>query len=137
SATLAAVIERGLPAFGVCLGLQGMVEHFGGELGVLSYPMPGKVSRMRVLGGRIFEGLPKEFAAGRYHSLFARVESLPPCLHVTAETEDGVIMAVEHADLPLDAVQFQRESIMTLDDEIGLRLIRNVVLRAAVARPTP
>jgi anthranilate synthase len=137
SATLAAVIERGLPAFGVCLGLQGMVEHFGGELGVLSYPMHGKASRMRVLGGRIFEGLPKEFTAGRYHSLFARVESLPACLHVTAETEDGVIMAVEHANLPLDAVQFHPESIMTLDDEIGLRLIRNVVLRAAGARPTP
>jgi anthranilate synthase len=134
SATLAAIIERGLPAFGVCLGLQGMVEHFGGELGVLSYPMHGKASRIRVLGGRIFEGLPKEFTAGRYHSLFARPEALPACLRVTAETEDGVIMAVEHADLPLDAVQFHPESIMTLDDEIGLRLIRAVVQRAVGSR---
>ena len=137
AATLAAVIERGLPVFGVCLGLQGMVEHFGGQLGVLSYPMHGKASRIRVLGGRLFEGLPKEFTAGRYHSLFAEVDSLPACLRVTAQTEDGVIMAVEHADLPLDAVQFHPESIMTLDDEIGIRLIRNVVLRAVVARTTP
>jgi anthranilate synthase len=130
SATLAAVIARGLPVFGVCLGLQGMVEHFGGELGVLAYPMHGKASRIRVLGGRIFEGLPKEFTAGRYHSLFAEADSLPTCLRVTAETEDGVVMAIEHADLQLHAVQFHPESIMTLDDEIGLRLIRNVVLRA-------
>jgi anthranilate synthase len=137
SATLAAVIERGLPAFGVCLGLQGMVEHFGGELGVLAYPMHGKASRIRVLGGRIFEGLPKEFIAGRYHSLFARIDALPACLHVTAETDDGVVMAVEHADLPLDAVQFHPESIMTLDDEIGLRLIRAVVQRATALRPAP
>jgi anthranilate synthase len=133
--TLAAVIARGVPAFGVCLGLQGMVEHFGGTLGVLAYPMHGKASRIRVLGGRLFEGLPKEFTAGRYHSLFAEVDALPSCLRVTAETEDGVVMAVEHVDLPLDAVQFHPESIMTLDDEVGLRLIRNVVTRAVAARP--
>ncbi len=134
AATLAAVIERGVPAFGVCLGLQGMVEHFGGELGVLAYPMHGKASRIRVLGGRLFEGLPKEFTAGRYHSLFAEIDALPSCLRVTADTEDGVVMAVEHVDLPLDAVQFHPESIMTLDDEVGLRLIRNVVMRAVGAR---
>jgi anthranilate synthase len=136
SATLAAVIERGLPAFGVCLGLQGMVEHFGGRLGVLDYPMHGKASRIRVRGGRLFEGLPPEFTAGRYHSLFAEIDALPACLRVTADTEDGVVMAVEHVDLPLDAVQFHPESIMTLDDEIGLRLIRNAV-RAAVAARRP
>src|SRR5207247_143374 len=69
SGTLGALVARGIPTFGVCLGLQGMVEHFGGALGVLDYPMHGKASRIRVLGGRIFEGLPKEFTAGRYHSL--------------------------------------------------------------------
>jgi anthranilate synthase len=135
ASTLAAIIERGLPAFGVCLGLQGMVEHFGGALGVLSYPMHGKASRIQVLGGRIFEGLPKEFTAGRYHSLYADVESLPAALRVTAQTEDGVVMALEHAELPLDAVQFHPESIMTLDDEMGIRLIRNVVARAMHVRP--
>ncbi|MGH7333030.1 MAG: anthranilate synthase component I [Candidatus Rokuibacteriota bacterium] len=133
SATLAAAIARRLPVFGVCLGLQGLVEHFGGELGVLASPMHGKASTIHVLGGRIFEGLPRAFAAGRYHSLFARTETLPAALRVTAETDDGVVMAVEHAELPLNAVQFHPESIMSLGDEIGLRLIRNVVAWAAVS----
>src|SRR5438876_4642845 len=127
SGTLTAAITRGLPVFGVCLGLQGMVEHFGGELDVLSYPMHGKASRIRVLGGRIFAGLPSEFTAGRYHSLFAVREKLPAVLAVTAASDDGVIMAIEHASLPLAAVQFHPESILTLGEDLGLRLIRNVV----------
>jgi anthranilate synthase len=132
SATLAAAITRRLPVFGVCLGLQGLVEYFGGELGVLASPMHGKASTIHARGGRIFEGLPRQFAAGRYHSLFARRETLPAALRVTAETDDGVVMAVEHIELPMDAVQFHPESIMSLGDEIGLRLIRNVVAWAAV-----
>ncbi len=127
SGTLSAAITRNLPVFGVCLGLQGMVEHFGGELGVLSYPMHGKASRIRVLGGCVFAGLPAEFTAARYHSLFAVQEKLPAALKVTAESDDGVIMAIEHASLPLAAVQFHPESILTLGDDLGLRLIRNVV----------
>ena len=125
--TLGALVTRGVPVFGVCLGLQGMVEHFGGALGVLDYPMHGKGSRIRVVGGRLFEGLPKEFTAGRYHSLFALRDRLPADLVVTAETEDGVVMAVEHRTLPLAAVQFHPESILTLDDDVGLRLLHNVV----------
>jgi len=127
SGTLAALVSRGIPTFGVCLGLQGMVEHFGGTLGVLDYPMHGKASRIRVVGGRIFAGLPVEFAAGRYHSLFAIPEKLPADLVVTAQSADGVIMAIEHRTLPLAAVQFHPESILSLDDEVGLRLLRNVV----------
>ena len=127
SGTLRTLLERGIPVFGVCLGLQGMVEHFGGALDVLDYPMHGKASRIRVVGGRLFEGLPKEFAAGRYHSLFAIRDRLPADLVVTAESEDGVIMAVEHRTLPLAAVQFHPESILTLDDDLGLRLLQNVV----------
>jgi anthranilate synthase len=127
SGTLSAAIIRNLPVFGVCLGLQGMVEHFGGELDVLSYPMHGKASRIHVLGGRIFAGLPGEFTAARYHSLFAVREKLPGTLKVTAESDDGVIMAIEHVSLPLAAVQFHPESILTLGDDIGLRLIRNIV----------
>ena len=123
SGTLRTLLERGIPVFGVCLGLQGIVEHFGGELGVLDYPMHGKASRIRVLGGRIFAGLPKEFTAGRYHSLFAIREKLPAVLEVTAESEDGVVMAVEHRTLPLAAVQFHPESIMSLGGDVGLRLI--------------
>jgi len=131
--TLAAAIERGLAVFGVCLGLQGIVEHFGGELGVLDYPMHGKASRIRVVGGKIFEGLPKEFTAGRYHSLFALPDKLPAALRVTAAAEDGVIMAIEHELLPLAAVQFHPESILSLGDEVGLRLIRNVVASCRAA----
>jgi anthranilate synthase len=125
--TVAACLSRGLPVFGVCLGLQGVVEHLGGELDLLSTPMHGKRSRIRVLGGRLFDELPKEFDAGRYHSLFAVRETLPPGCLVTAESEDGVVMALEHESLPLAAVQFHPESIMTLDDDLGLRLIDNAV----------
>ncbi len=86
SGTLAALRARGMPVFGVCLGLQGMVEHFGGELGVLDYPMHGKSSWIEVRGGALFDGLPKRFRAGRYHSLYALRETLPAELRITAET---------------------------------------------------
>jgi anthranilate synthase len=134
SGTLAAAIARKLPVFGVCLGLQGMVEYFGGALDVLSYPMHGKPSRIRVRGGQIFQGLPSEFTAARYHSLFAVREQLPAELRITAESDDDVIMAIEHVSLPLAAVQFHPESILTLQDDLGLRLIRQVV--AALTRVT-
>jgi anthranilate synthase len=127
STTIAAALSVGLPVFGVCLGLQGMVEHFGGELGQLLCPVHGKASNIRVLGGRIFRDFPSEFTAGRYHSLYAVRETLPPDLRVTAESKDGVIMAIEHVELPLAAVQFHPESIMSLKDNIGLRLVRNTV----------
>jgi anthranilate synthase len=127
SGTLAAIVARKLPAFGVCLGLQGMVEHFGGVLGVLDYPMHGKPSLIRVVGGRLFADLPTEFRAGRYHSLFALRDQVPADLAVTAESDDGIVMAVEHRTLPMAAVQFHPESILTLDDDLGLRLVRNVV----------
>jgi anthranilate synthase len=134
SATLRALERRGLPVFGVCLGLQGMVEHFGGELGVLDAPMHGKPSRIRVIGGALFEGLPREFSAGRYHSLFAIREKLPDVFDVTAETEDGVVMAIEHRTLPMAAVQFHPESIMTLDEGVGLRLLGNVMTMLTARR---
>jgi anthranilate synthase len=129
SGTLAALVQRKIPTFGVCLGLQGMVEHFGGTLGVLDYPVHGKASRVRVVGGRLFEGLPREFSAGRYHSLFAIPSALPEELEATAQSEDGVVMAIEHRRLPMAAVQFHPESIMSLEDEVGLRLLRNVIAR--------
>jgi anthranilate synthase len=131
SGTLGAAIARDLPVFGVCLGLQGMVEHFGGELGVLPYPMHGKDTCIQVRGGRIFEDLPQTFTAGRYHSLFAIRDALPAGLRVTAESEDGVIMAVEHNELPLAAVQFHPESVLTLGGEYGLQLIHKVVEQLA------
>jgi anthranilate synthase len=126
SGTLAALRARGIPVFGVCLGLQGMAEHFGAKLGVLDYPMHGKPSWIDVRGGALFEGLPKRFRAGRYHSLYARRDTLPDELRVTAETEDGVVMAIEHAREALAAVQFHPESILT-PGELGLRLVANAV----------
>lgn len=134
SGTLEAAIARRLPVFGVCLGLQGMVEHFGGTLGVLSPPVHGKGSTIHVRGGDIFEGLPREFVAARYHSLYALREGFPADLRVTAETADGVVMAIEHVRLPVAAVQFHPESILTVAGDIGLRLVRNVVARLTRAR---
>ena len=94
-----ACADRSIPVFGVCLGLQGIVEAFGGELGVLDYPMHGKPSVVDPSGKGVFEGLPSEFQVGRYHSLYAAPGTLPACLEVTAETDDGVIMGVRHRDL--------------------------------------
>jgi anthranilate synthase len=124
----------GVPVFGVCLGLQGMVEAFGGELGVLGYPMHGKPSRVRHRGVGVFAGLPEEFRVGRYHSLYAIREKLPNVLEITAESDDGVIMGVRHRDLPMEAVQFHPESILTLDGNCGLRLMENVVRQLGHAR---
>jgi anthranilate synthase len=129
--------RAGIPVFGVCLGLQGMVEAFGGTLGVLDYPMHGKPSLVTHTGEGVFEGLPKQFKVGRYHSLFARRETFPACLEVTAETEDGVIMGVRHRDLPMEAVQFHPESMLTLEGDCGLRLIENVVRIYGRTRPCP
>jgi anthranilate synthase len=128
-----------IPVFGVCLGLQGMVEAFGGELGVLDYPMHGKPSMVRHRGLGVFAGLPEEFRVGRYHSLYAIPEKLPACLEVTAESDDGVIMGVRHRELAMEAVQFHPESILTLDGNCGLKLMENVVRllgHSRVAIPT-
>ncbi|MDE3167150.1 MAG: anthranilate synthase component I [Acidobacteriota bacterium] len=131
-----AAARAGIPVFGVCLGLQGIVEAFGGELGVLDYPMHGKPSTVRHKGIGIFEGLPEEFQVGRYHSLFARRETFPACLEVTAETADGVIMGVRHRELPIEAVQFHPESILTAEGDHGLKLMANAMrLARAACRP--
>jgi len=124
----------GIPVFGVCLGLQGTVEAFGGELDVLDYPMHGKPSTVIHDGKGVFEGLPERFRVGRYHSLFARKDKLPACLEVTAESDDGVIMGVRHRALPIEAVQFHPESMLTLEDDCGLRLMENVVRKLGRAK---
>ncbi len=127
STTIETLLQHNLPIFGICLGLQGLVEYFGGKLDMLSYPMHGKPSTVQVRGGRIFEDLPPEFIAGRYHSLHADRTHFPKPLTITAESEDSVVMAIEHKELPIAAVQFHPESIMTLDQNIGMRLIKNVL----------
>jgi anthranilate synthase len=133
STTITQALERKLPIFGVCLGLQGIVEHFGGQLGVLDYPMHGKPSQIRCVPSALFDGIDGPFQAGRYHSLFARREVLPGVLRVTAETDDGVIMAIEHTQLPISAVQFHPESLMSLQGAVGLRILDNAV-RSLVKR---
>src|SRR4029077_10442226 len=90
-ATVNLILKRGIPAFGVCLGLQGIVEYFGGALDVLDVPMHGKPSVIRASGNRLFGGLPERFTVGRYHSLYARRSTLPAELSVAAATEDGVV----------------------------------------------
>jgi anthranilate synthase len=129
-----AAVRLGVPVFGVCLGLQGIVEAFGGELGVLDYPMHGKPSTVRHRGTGVFEGLPEEFQVGRYHSLFARREAFPDCLEVTAETADGVIMGVRHKELPIEAVQFHPESILTAEGDHGLKLMENAMKLALLSQ---
>lgn len=126
--TISACIARKIPIFGVCLGLQGIVEAFGGRLGVLDYPQHGKLSRLYVTDTNsvLFKDLPQTFEVGRYHSLHALPNDLPSQLKVTALSEDDVIMAIEHQTLPIAAVQFHPESIMTLAGGVGLAIIQNV-----------
>ena len=128
--------DAGIPIFGVCLGLQGIVEAFGGELGVLAYPMHGKPSKIRHRNLGVFEGLPEEIEVGRYHSLYAIPERLPACLEVTAESGDGVIMGIRHRELPIEAVQFHPESILSAQADIGLKMMRNAlrIARATLVR---
>ena len=129
TATIQACVARNIPLFGVCLGLQSIVEAYGGRLGVLDYPQHGKTSLVTVTQPEsvLFQGLPTAFGVGRYHSLYALPDYLPTQLQVTAMSEDGVIMAVEHRTLPITAVQFHPESIMTLGADVGLNIIKNVV----------
>jgi anthranilate synthase len=127
--TIRSCKKREIPLFGVCLGLQSIVEAHGGQLGILDYPQHGKVSGISVVDANsvTFKGLPQSFEVGRYHSLYALPESLPSELKVTAMSEDGVIMGIEHKTLPIAGVQFHPESIMTLAGGVGLEIIRNVV----------
>lgn len=128
SETIDMILSKNIPIFGVCLGLQGIVEYFGGVLDVLDYPMHGKSSVIRVLDNKgLFSGLGDCFKAGRYHSLYARAEALPNELLVTAVSEDDVIMAVSHEHLPVHAVQFHPETILSLSDQVGLRIIINLM----------
>lgn len=105
------------------------MEAFGGELGVLHYPQHGKSSRVIVTepDSVLFKALPQSFLVGRYHSLFALPQRLPEQLKVAAISDDDVIMAIEHQSLPIAAVQFHPESIMTLSGAVGLAIIKNVV----------
>ncbi|SNT28775.1 anthranilate synthase, component I [Actinomadura meyerae] len=124
-ALLDALAERDLPVFGVCLGLQAMVEHAGGELALLPEPSHGKPGQVKVTGGGLFEGLPDEFTAARYHSLHATPDRVKG-FQVTALTGD-VVMAIEDPARRRWAVQFHPESILTAAGGAGHRIVANVL----------
>ena len=125
SKTIGTALEKQLPIFGVCLGVQAIGEYFGGKLGQLSQPAHGRPSRVQVRGGRLMQNLPNEIVIGRYHSLFVERDTVPDVLTVTATTEDGVAMVIEHKTLPVGGVQFHPESLMSLGNEVGLRIVEN------------
>lgn len=124
--TIDAALTAGVPIFGVCLGLQGIVEYFGGHLLQLEYPMHGKSSAVTFADSALFKSLPREMTVGRYHSLYARQATIPAALRIVAQTQDGIPMAIEHTNLPIAAVQFHPESIMSARKNVGLELIRTV-----------
>jgi len=105
--------DESIPLFGVCLGHQVIGQVFGGKVIRANAPMHGKTSEISHDGKSVFKGLPSPFTATRYHSLIVERESLPDCLEITAQTDDGVIMGVQHKDKPIHGVQFHPESIAT------------------------
>ena len=113
-----------VPLLGVCLGHQSIGQAFGGEVVRAGRLMHGKTSPVYHQGRGVFSGLPSPFEATRYHSLLIRRETLPDCLEITAETEQGEIMGVRHKTLPVEGVQFHPESVLT---EHGKELLRNFV----------
>jgi anthranilate synthase len=120
-------LAREIPIFGVCLGHQGIAEHFGAKLLTLEHPVHGKSAEIFHNAESFYSGLPNPFSAGRYHSLYLDSVSLPDCLDVTAKTDDGLIMGLRHKTLPVASVQFHPESILTLKDQAGLRMINKVM----------
>ncbi len=119
-----------LPVLGICLGHQALVERYGGDIERDPVPVHGRSSAIRHTGTDLFAGVPDPLEVGRYHSLRARRSTLPKELALTAWTEDGVVMAVQHTRLPQFGVQFHPESILT---PLGEQLLSNF-LDAAAAR---
>jgi anthranilate synthase/aminodeoxychorismate synthase-like glutamine amidotransferase len=113
------------PTLGVCLGHQAIVEAFGGEIGPAARLLHGKTSLIHHDGAGIFAGLPRDFTAGRYHSLSAA--RIPDELEVSATSDDGEVMGVRHRELPVDGVQFHPESVLTLP--VGRDLLVNFLER--------
>ncbi|MDH3474500.1 MAG: aminodeoxychorismate/anthranilate synthase component II [Rhodospirillales bacterium] len=127
---LVAAAAGRLPILGVCLGHQSIGQAFGGKVVRAPLPMHGKLSEISHGGEGIFAGLPSPLSATRYHSLIVARDSLPDCLKITAETEDGLIMGLSHRDLPIHGVQFHPESIAS---EHGHALLGNFLELAKAA----
>jgi len=120
-------INMGIPIFGVCLGHQGIAEHFGAKLRILEHPVHGKPDKIFHNSESFFSKLPNPFIAGRYHSLYVDSDSIPDCLEVTAKTAEGIIMGLRHKNLPVASVQFHPESILSLKEQTGMRLISEII----------
>jgi anthranilate synthase component 2 len=120
------VVEKapvgGTPVLGVCLGHQAIGQAYGGRVVRAAEPVHGKTARILHDGEGVYKDLPQGFEATRYHSLVIEPESVPECLVVTSQTEDGVIMGVRHKELPVEGVQFHPESVLT---ENGRKLLKN------------
>lgn len=119
------LVERAagqIPLFGVCLGLQTIGQVFGGQVVRAALPMHGKVSQIRHAGRTVFRGINGPLRATRYHSLVVERPSCPTDLEITAESEDGLIMALSHRALPVHGVQFHPESILS---EQGTTIMQN------------
>jgi anthranilate synthase component 2 len=116
-----------LPILGVCLGHQSIGAAFGGKIIRAQELMHGKTSVISTTQEGVFAGLPQKFTVNRYHSLAIERATCPPCLKVTAWTEDGEIMGVRHTELDIEGVQFHPESILT---EHGHAMLKNFLVRA-------
>lgn len=114
--------QKKIPILGVCLGHQTMGQAFGAAVCKSSRPMHGKITRIHHDGTGLFRGLPSSYEVTRYHSLIVSGEQLPECLRVNAWSEDGVIMGLEHRELPVYGVQFHPEAVLT---EYGRELLLN------------
>lgn len=110
-----------IPLLGVCLGHQAIGQAFGGKI-IRCHPMHGKVSAIRHSGKGVFSGLQDPLEVTRYHSLAVERETLPDCFEITAETDDGIIMGLQHNTLPFHGVQFHPESIAS---QFGHELLAN------------
>jgi len=113
-----------VPILGVCLGHQAIGQAFGGKVVRAKRVMHGKVSTVRHDGEGVFRGLPAEFSVTRYHSLAVERASLPACLKITAESEDGEIMGLRHRDYAVEGVQFHPEALLT---EHGHPMLQNFI----------
>jgi para-aminobenzoate synthetase component 2 len=116
--------ERGIPTLGVCLGLQCAAVAFGAAVVRAPEPRHGKTSAVRHDGKGLFAGVPDPTVATRYHSLMVDPATLPADLEVSARSDDGVVMALRHRTLPLEAVQFHPESVLSSD---GVAMLRNFI----------
>lgn len=114
--------QNKIPILGVCLGHQTIGQAFGAEVIKGTRPMHGKITKIQHDGTGLFEGLPSSYDVTRYHSLIVSREQLPPQLRITAWSEDGVIMGLQHQSMPVYGVQFHPEAVLT---QYGHELLMN------------